>query len=391
MSFIHFGCWNKNFCDPNDKHKNGLSQVINSLLTQEKRIPSFYIINGDNYYPSKSIETGNKQKYFNKTNFVSGFNCIQKLQEIAPIYMLMGNHDLEYEKNMFDSQNINNKVNPCTIINQERIFNGPNDFLNFDRYHITIENTIIFFINSIIYTNDLYDKNDIVNIECLKQYRYLEKEYLITLDNIINYDEDIIMLIIKYYKDKDLLKYFKNIVVCGHHPIVSRRDKYNDDGKKKSIKRPLNNKGLVFLNKLYDEFPNFEKFYLCADVHQYQKGAVILGNNTITQYVVGTGGTDCDEECVPFPEPPITEFDKVNKLEKTTSILKSFQLLDCIRSHGYQYCYIDKFGNLLCEFISTGSCFPNAPPTPDKGGYRKKQKTKKNKKTKTKKRQKPKY
>lgn len=34
MKFIHFGCWNEGYCDINidDKYKNGMSLVMNSLL-----------------------------------------------------------------------------------------------------------------------------------------------------------------------------------------------------------------------------------------------------------------------------------------------------------------------------------------------------------------------
>ena len=63
MSFIHFGCWNKNFCDINKKDSNGLSQVMNALLNKEKQYkPNLYIINGDNYYPDKSIDNNGKKK-----------------------------------------------------------------------------------------------------------------------------------------------------------------------------------------------------------------------------------------------------------------------------------------------------------------------------------------
>ena len=37
------------------------------------------------------------------------------------------------------------------------------------------------------------------------------------------------------------------------------------------------------------------KYYLCADIHHYQLGELQLNNHNITQIVVGTGGTYCDE------------------------------------------------------------------------------------------------
>ena len=54
MKFIHFGCWNEGYCDIDDKDKNGMSLVMNSLLNlPEKNQPDFYIVAGDNYYPTK--------------------------------------------------------------------------------------------------------------------------------------------------------------------------------------------------------------------------------------------------------------------------------------------------------------------------------------------------
>ena len=36
MSFIHFGCWNQYKCDPKDLELNGVSQVMNKLINDEK-------------------------------------------------------------------------------------------------------------------------------------------------------------------------------------------------------------------------------------------------------------------------------------------------------------------------------------------------------------------
>ena len=97
-SLIHFGCWNKGFCKP-DEVSNGMSAVIKELLNFD--IPSFYLIAGDNYYPDKIKGiNGKKKKVFNEENFTSGFECIKMLKMRAPVYMLMGNHDLQEEKDM---------------------------------------------------------------------------------------------------------------------------------------------------------------------------------------------------------------------------------------------------------------------------------------------------
>ena len=100
MSFIHFGCWNNGNCNI-DKNDNGISLVFKELINNTYN-PDFYVIAGDNYYPENRSEGG---KIFNQENFYSGFNCVRKLNEYKPVYMLMGNHDLQYENNLYDTEN----------------------------------------------------------------------------------------------------------------------------------------------------------------------------------------------------------------------------------------------------------------------------------------------
>ena len=76
-SFIHFGCWNKGFCDI-DNVNNGMSAVMKKLIQSEKK-PDFYIIAGDNYYPKKFKEIPPKYTVFNEKNFNSGMECALKL------------------------------------------------------------------------------------------------------------------------------------------------------------------------------------------------------------------------------------------------------------------------------------------------------------------------
>lgn len=363
MSFIHFGCWNKNFCDPREKNSNGLSQVMNHLIYNEKS-PSFYIINGDNFYPNKI----DKKKFYNKQNMDSGFRCLKELGKKALVYILMGNHDLQIEKNMYD---INTKelITPCQIIENELVYR---DEFNFYNYHRILDNTLIIFINTVIYTNDFKNKDDgPLLLECAIEY-YKERGNFNSIDEFANYDEYIIKYLIELYKSNNTIDKIKNIVIAGHHPIFSYRDKYENDDFK-PVRKPLNNRGLEFIDYIYNQFTHCDKFYLCADVHQYQKATIILGSNKICQYVVGTGGTDCDEKCPPITGEKYTEFKK-----ETTPLLKSFELLDCKRSHGYQYCYIDLSGLLQCDFISTGECFNT------KGGSKYIKKHKKTKKVKRK-------
>ena len=93
--FIFFGCWNKGYCDDN-RRNNGMSAVFNTIK-QNREIPDFYIIAGDNYYPKKTTEKIQGRKVKIKTleqnNLLSGFNCLERLQR--PVHVLLGNHDVE--------------------------------------------------------------------------------------------------------------------------------------------------------------------------------------------------------------------------------------------------------------------------------------------------------
>ena len=53
---------------------------------------------------------------------------------------------------------------------------------------------------------------------------------------------------------------------------------------------------MKFLHKLYSIVPNAKNYYLCADTHNYQHAEIKLEEQHIQQYVVGTGGTELDNE-----------------------------------------------------------------------------------------------
>ena len=353
MSFIHFGCWNQYKCDPKNPKLNGVSQVMDKLINDEKS-PNFYVVAGDNYYPKKIKNENKKTKIFNKDDFKSGFQCIEMLQKKAPVYMLMGNHDLQYERSLYDSET-GKVLDKCKIMSYELEYK---DKFNFNIHHKILGNTLILFMNSIFYTGDLINIKEPNNPEkdCIITYRYndADDDWAINLDLIKFYEEKLLLYIIEEHDNKHGgLDRFKNIVVCAHDPIVSRRDKIKT-GKKLTIKTPLGISGIRFLNTLYSKFSTQNKFYLCADVHQYQFGIVEIGSNIIHQYVAGTGGTECDEECPVYPEAKIKSFgnDIIDKL------LKGFTLIKCERVHGYLYCHIDNNSGILkCEFQTSGECF----------------------------------
>ena len=86
----------------------------------------------------------------------------------------------------------------------------------------------------------------------------------------------------------------KNVVLTGHHPIISSKIKKN---KFKTI--PINN--IEPFIELFKIIPNeIKKYYLCADTHLYQEGIIEFEDQTIYQYICGTGGAE-KNNTIPIP------------------------------------------------------------------------------------------
>ena len=98
--FIQFGCWNNLNTKVKEDGKrkqlgclNNVIDLLNDYLSKVVVKPQFLIISGDNYYPEKQKTdevTTNIVIYPDKLR--EGF---RKLQIDLPIYMMLGNHDLE--------------------------------------------------------------------------------------------------------------------------------------------------------------------------------------------------------------------------------------------------------------------------------------------------------
>ena len=402
MSFVHFGCWNYGKCDL-ESPTNGMSSVIKELM-DDSISPDFFIVAGDNYYPL----SGDGKKIFNKEDFTSGMKCVKELGETTgkPVYMLMGNHDLQYERALFDSSSPDaEQLDRCTLIENQVKYSDDFDF-NSNGFMIDGTKTLCLFINSALYT----EKKDEV-LECVKKYRPEEYKGYRSIEEITKHEEDKLTELVRANRGE-----IKNIVVCAHDPIVTRRRKVKSRAeiikkfkKKKTrspseeeireklfqdIRKPLLNDGIKFLNKLYNMVPpEAKKYYLCADTHQYQYGIVKLGNNKIEQFVVGTGGTKCDLDDIPN--------DISEVLVPTDSeISVSLQIKETAHFFGYLYCDHVENGDLECQFIEVARCDefdedpsagrpdPQVIPDPSeggpapKGGKRRKNKTRKKKRNK---------
>ena len=385
MSFVHFGCWNYGKCNL-ETPENGMSLVIKKLI-DDSISPDFFIVAGDNYYPQSS-QTG--KKIFNKEDFNSGMSCVKELMTKTekPVFMLMGNHDLQYEMALYADDESPESLDKCTLIENQVRYSKDFNF-NSNGFMIADTKTLCLFINSVLYTekkSDVYD--------CVKKYREEEYRGFESIEEITAHEEE---------KLKELVESsgeIKNIVVCAHDPIITRRRKVKSREeiikkfkKKKGrmptekeieeklfqdIRKPLLDKGLKFLNELYNMVPSAKKYYLCADTHQYQYGIVELGENKIEQYVVGTGGTKCDMDEIPIDETEV-------RVGTDPELNVSLQIKETIRSFGYLNCKPEA-ENLKCQFIEVAPCdaFDEDPseggPAP-MGGRRRKNKTRKKKRT----------
>ena len=96
----------------------------------------------------------------------------------------------------------------------------------------------------------------------------------------------------------------KNIVIVGHHPFISFKKKIKkEENKKKEVmdETDISPSFFEFFKRLYETYGESKKYYyLCADVHLYQKGTIELKigepkTMKIEQHVVGTGGTELDK------------------------------------------------------------------------------------------------
>ena len=287
--FIQFGCWNQGLCDI-DAGINPVSRVMRKLrevLNEEKK-PEFICVAGDNYYPEKISK---KQHIIKPDNLISGFNCLPPDIEID---MIMGNHDLatNYDED-HKTHYINNDtdiepINSCFILEQEKT-QSSNKNINLVLHKSRLINkTLILMIDTTMYDDS--DVNDILscystllntrpNIQTVEELRDIQLEFVLQAirENIDN---------------------FENVVIIGHHPIVGM--KFKKDDQKNKIFQPLP----VFidlLRQIYLELieSSVKYYYLCADTHLYQQGSVKIvvdseKNMNIEQYIVGTGGTDLD-------------------------------------------------------------------------------------------------
>ena len=323
MKFIHFGCWNNGSCDI-DTGDNGLSKTMKKLnnFIESNQI-DFLTIAGDNYYPDKKKVDGVKIKNMKTSDFNSGIKCLPK--DIKK-YVILGNH--EYDNMLKDGVEYHN----CHLLEtQQQTFSNPElntTFFN-DVISIRKENTLIIMIDTTIYEEK--DSDKLVSGSCYdKVFVGIDKRD--TVNDLITHQKTKVNSILTENLDAT------NIILIGHHPIISVRAK-EKDGRIKNKAEII--KGLKDLfESIKDKVSDKKLFYLCADTHLYQRGTVqIEGLPIINQYICGTGGADQDD-C------------EICDLKEVSEKGLTYKIEECHKIFGFLV-VSDNGENLSFEFINS--------------------------------------
>lgn len=321
MHFIHFGCWNKGKCSTDGD--NDVSRVMSAL---RKEHPDFLTVCGDNYYPSKQKVNGEKVKTLSLDDLRAGFHCLPNV----PIHMVFGNHD--YETGLFlDGV----KEHKCTLTQTELDVAGKMENLQLHFFHVFSPepNTLIMMLDTTVY-DDADDGLD----EYLPCYTVLDDSY--TSGNVIRENQHKLLenAIAKYSPQQ-----FKNIVIVGHHPIIHHKEK---KGTLKQIRLSPEFENLLY-DIVYSKFGENAKYtYLCADLHQYQCGDIVLKDTMkIRQHIVGTGGAEKDPYNIQAVErvPTFTKSGISYTMSPTDRQVSGMK-------NGYLKCKVGENGLLKCVF-----------------------------------------
>lgn len=274
-TFIQFGCWNEGLCGNESVPLTKVMHTLKAFTHKEK--PDFIVVAGDNYYPGKvkNKMTGEKFKTIIPTDLAAGFACLPK---DVPIDMIMGNHDLETKMYVSGSSE---KETDCFITQKEMVEAVPNHIDLVIQKARTNGETLVLLIDT-----SMYDDNDIA--EMLPCYKKMTGYAGITMKEELR-DQQLLFI-------QDAIAAFQgtNIIFIGHHPITGYKFK-----KKEHILIKAFPSFLAMLKNIYQ--PNKKYYYLCADLHLYQEGTVLLPVGAdqqmqIQQYIVGTGGTELDPD-----------------------------------------------------------------------------------------------
>ena len=220
------------------------------------------------------------------------------------MHVLLGNHDVEQIREIETKP-----ISSCIVTAKQKYYMDSNSskYSYKDKMKL-IDTTLIIFLNTTLYTtgrskfikctkeilpnNNLTSRRHTMGGSSLPNFSLNKIDRSREITKYLDLEER------EYYKQLQQIKHsgalIHNIIITGHDPILG--PKYKDGGVKLT---PIIAEGIEFIGELYSYFPNAKKYYLCADVHLYQKGIITITRQdktpiSIEQHIVGTGGASLD-------------------------------------------------------------------------------------------------
>lgn len=365
--FIHFGCWNNSGCDYKHLDKSvtskdtALTRVMKKIkknIDNSRFKPEFISIAGDNYYPISQIDpdTNTTIRVLDENDLISGFVSLPKN---IKKYILLGNHDLE---------KISNRVSQipsmCQILDMQKELeeNTKNNFEMDDLKSPYIMNTylsnstIVIMIDTSMYSNEEKHLKQVTTCyQRLFEIHGLEKlDDLNTIEKVRKLQEQRLETFVVDKLIPKLMK-IKNVIIIGHHPLICYNMKENNTNKIETLTTNELNK--LLFNTLYSRLKknkNINYYYLCADLHQYQTGDVIIKGNSqpqdimhIKQYIAGTGGSQLERT-----EVDLSQLKTSNKIKKLDTITIKYDNVHNIATYGFLDCTLTQLDEFKPIFIS---------------------------------------
>ena len=328
-TFIQFGCWNNlNTKIKDGKEKqlgclNKVIQLLNGYLTTNK--PKFLIISGDNYYPEKQKEDDvTKKIVIYPEKLIEG---IRKLEMDLPIYMMIGNHDLEKTPKEETPEQ-----DECKILELEMANKPGNVEYNFFKYEMLKHGTMVLMIDT-----SIYEDGSEQYLLCYNKFFESSGLQFDTIQQIKDYQ---LKQITESLSRTDPIK---NIIIIGHAPILYLKFKKN---KGVILRSDIRESFTPVLTDIYGMLgPDVNYSYLCSDLHLFQKGKVEIQIDaakkmTIQQYIVGTGGTELDSAL------PADFAEKVQRVDNITYSLEQEEAR-C----GFLQCVVTEHGPVFTPFF----------------------------------------
>ena len=258
--FTMFGCWNDGICMPGTPHQNGMSSVFNSLMVSEFD-PALYIVAGDNYYPTTVKKAGVKTKILDIGALESGFQCLANLsaQDGTPVYLLMGNHDLQIERDFGPEKE-------CQIIREElELTQGT--AIDTSTTVLHSEDTVFVFLDTNLYeakTDDKYARCELVYRADMEALDGLSNKKIV--EHITEAVQERIAGALEEIAAREMP--ILNVIVVGHHPILgTKRKEDKETGAIKPKTQRIDDQGARFVARLLSILSLVRGMYTCVPTY----------------------------------------------------------------------------------------------------------------------------